>query len=63
MKDCCSNQEDAVGEVFKELLKNYVPVWIIFALATFACILWKSRGQKNFAERKRKLSDDKVKEE
>lgn len=70
MKDCCSHQEDTFGELFSVLVNNYIPVWVLFSLATFGIVLvkfWhKQRQQKSpetQAETLENSTADKVKEE
>lgn len=41
VRDCCSHQEDTFGDLFGELLNNYIPFWVFFAIATFFVVLFK----------------------
>ena len=41
MRDCCSFKEDTFGAIFEELIKNYSPIWIIFAVITFLAVFVK----------------------
>lgn len=41
MKECCSHQEDTFGDLFSVLVNNYIPLWVLFSLATFGIVLVK----------------------
>ncbi|CRK99067.1 CLUMA_CG012066, isoform A [Clunio marinus] len=47
MKECCSHQEEAIGDLFKTLINNYIPFWIIFSISCFAIVIirfiWKKK--------------------
>ena len=67
MKECCSNQENTVGELVEELIKNYVAVWIILAFGIFIFVVWRFLQKSkeffttNKLETRIKISDEKIK--
>lgn len=53
MRDCCSNQQDTFGELVGVLLKNYIPVWILFAFATFFFTILKFYGKQKSTKKEK----------
>lgn len=66
MKDCCSHQEDTFGDLFSVLVNNYIPLWVLFSLATFGIVLvkfWHKQRHLKSTGTQAETITDKVKEE
>lgn len=52
MKDCCSHHDETFSEIFKVLINNYIPIWVIFSVICFVAVFYASLRKKSVSKAK-----------